>query len=255
MDYTGDLPNTYAVLILGFVRIYGFMYFFPVISGDQVPSMIRAILCMALTPWVAMPQLISPTFAPDLETGFYTLLLKEAAVGAVMGLLVGLPLRLPEVIGEMIDNQRGAAVTDTYDPLSGGDASTLGQFLALMLGVYFFTTGGFDLILTLLAGSYQVIPMETVAFASGDDAWKIFLETFLRYMSLFLLLTLPIMVVMFLAEIALAIASRFAQSLNVFSLAQPIKSVVAISMLIVLIPRISSEVERFIADLVDLFGG
>ena len=40
-----DALNTelVAVLVLGFIRLYGFMYFFPLISGEQVPAMVRAV--------------------------------------------------------------------------------------------------------------------------------------------------------------------------------------------------------------------
>ena len=65
---------------------------------------------------------------------------------------------------------------------------------------------------------------------------------------------LPVMAVMLLAEISLAVASRFAQSLNVFSLAQPIKAMVAISMLITLMPKINREVIGFTEDLLRRFG-
>ena len=255
MDLTSVAPSLLSVMVLGFARIYGFMYFFPVISGENVPAMVRAIFCIALTPWVAMPQLAATTFDSDLQELFYGLLLKEAIVGSFMGLLVGLPLRMPEIIGNIIDNQRGSAVTDTFNPMSGGDASLLGQLLALTMGVYFFTSGGFDLLIAMLAGSYAMVPMEGFSIVSGDDAWTIFLATFLRYMSVFVLLSLPVMVVMFLSEISLAVTSRFAQSLNVFTLAQPIKALVAISMLIALIPKISYEVEDFIQDMLALFGG
>jgi type III secretory pathway component EscT len=63
------------------------------------------------------------------------------------------------------------------------------------------------------------------------------------------------MAAMFLAEISLAMASRFAQSLNVFSLAQPIKSLVAISMLITLMPKINREVVSYLNDMLQRFGG
>jgi len=68
-------------------------------------------------------------------------------------------------------------------------------------------------------------------------------------------MTLPIMAAMFLAEISLALASRFAQSLNVFSLAQPIKAMVAISMLVTLMPKINRELTVFMNDLINKFGG
>ena len=243
------------ILVLAFARLFGFMYFFPLISGDQVPPMVRALMCIGLTPFVAMPQFLRGALDPGTMPLFYALLAKEAVVGAFLGLLVGLPLRLPEIIGDMIDNQRGSAVTDTYNPTSGSDASLLGQLLSLTMVVYFFASGGFIQIILMLAGSYRLLPLDGFAFTTGENAFQIMLELFLRYLSVFVILTLPVMLVMFLAEISLAVASRFAQSLNVFTLAQPIKALVAISMLITLIPRINLEITRFLEDMLRRFGG
>ena len=252
-----DLLNAevWMVLVLAFARLYGFMYFFPLISGDQVPAMVRTLMCIALTPYVAISQLAPQALAPLATSLFYALLAKEALLGAFLGLVVGLPLRLPEIIGNMIDNQRGSAVTDTFNPTSGSDASLLGQLLSLAMVVYFFTSGGFDQIIMMLAGSYKLVPLHGFTFTTGENAWLILLEIFLRYLSVFVILTLPVMAVMFLAEISLAVASRFAQSLNVFALAQPIKAMVAISMLITLMPKINLEVIRFTEDLIRRFGG
>jgi type III secretion protein SpaR/YscT/HrcT len=246
--------DVWMVLVLAFARLYGFMYFFPLISGDQVPPMVRALMCFALTPYVAMPQLAAGALELTLSNFFYALLAKEALVGALLGLLVGLPLRLPEIIGNMIDNQRGSAVTDTFNPTSGADASLLGQLLSLAMVVYFLSSGGFDQIVLMLAGSYRLMPLDGFTFNTGENAYLIFVEIFVRYLSVFVILTLPVMAVMFLAEISLAVASRFAQSLNVFALAQPIKAMVAISMLITLMPKINREVISFTEDLLRRFG-
>lgn len=252
---TGLSAEAWPVFILGFARLYGFMFFFPLIGSDQVPPMVRTMLCIGLTPYVAMPELAGPAPDPEVMKMFYVLLGKEALVGAFLGLLVGLPLRLPEIIGNMIDNQRGSAVTDTYNPTSGSDASLLGQLLSLTMVVYFLSSGGFNQIVSMLAGSFRLLPLDGFAFTTGESAWSIMLEMFLRYLSVFVILTLPVMAVMFLAEISLAVASRFAQSLNVFSLAQPIKALVAISMLITLMPKINREVTSYIQDMLARFGG
>jgi type III secretion protein T len=62
------------------------------------------------------------------------------------------------------------------------------------------------------------------------------------------------MAAMFLAEIALAVASRFAQSLNVFTLAQPIKALVAISLLVTMMPLINREIMGWMGDIMQRFG-
>jgi type III secretion protein T len=155
----------------------------------------------------------------------------------------------------MIDNQRGSAVTDTYNPTSGSDASLLGQLLSLTMVVYFLSSGGFQQLIVMLAGSFKLLPVDAFVPVSGENAWSLMLELFLRYLTVFVILTLPVMAAMFLAEISLALASRFAQSLNVFTLAQPIKAMVAISMLVTLLPKINRELTVFINELIDRFGG
>jgi type III secretion protein T len=243
-----------AVVVLSFIRLYGFMYFFPLISGEQVPAMVRAVLCMALTPFLAFPLLDSGAGALVDTREIYLLLFKEAAFGAFLGLVTGLPLRLPEIIGGMIDNQRGTAVTDTYNPTSGSDASLLGQLLSLTLVVYFFTAGGLDQLVLMLGGSFKLLPISSYVPTVDTDIWQVLLEMFTRYLGVFAILTLPVMVAMFLAEIALAVASRFAQSLNVFSLAQPIKALVAISLLVTMMPRITHEVMTWLNEIMVRFG-
>jgi type III secretion protein T len=247
--------DTAAIVILCFARLFGFVYFFPLIGGDQVPPMIRTLMCMSLTPFMAMPLLSNGGIGPNFHDLFYPLLVKEALAGSFIGLVVGLPMRLPDIIGSMIDNQRGSAVTDTYNPASGSDASLLGQLLSLTLVVYFLSSGGFQQLITMLAGSYKLLPVDSFVPVTGENAWAILLEIFIRYLTVFVILTLPIMAAMFLAEISLALASRFAQSLNVFSLAQPIKALVAISMLVTLMPKINRELTYFINDLINKFNG
>lgn len=242
------------VLVLSFARLYGFVSFFPLISGEQVPAMVRAICCLALTPYVGLPLLGQDMTEGVAAQAFFPLLFKEGLVGAFMGLVTGLPLRLPEIIGGMIDNQRGSAVTDTYNPTSGSDASLLGQLLSLTMVVYFFTSGGLQQIVLMLGGSFKLLPADQFVPISGDNAWTVLLEMFIRYLSVFAILTLPVMAAMFLAEMALAVASRFAQSLNVFALAQPVKALVAISMLVTMMPRINREVMEWTREVMVRFG-
>ncbi|NBW47551.1 MAG: hypothetical protein EBR46_05370, partial [Betaproteobacteria bacterium] len=109
-------------------------------------------------------------------------------------------------------------------------------------------------IVLMLGGSFKLLPVDQYAPISGDNAWTVLLDMFIRYLSVFAILTLPVMAAMFLAEMALAVASRFAQSLNVFALAQPVKALVAISMLVTMMPRINREVMAWTQDIMVRFG-
>ncbi|MDI9331893.1 MAG: type III secretion system export apparatus subunit SctT [Alphaproteobacteria bacterium] len=241
------------ILILVFARVYGFMFFFPVTGGDELPALVKVLLCMSLTPMITLTAVSHAAVDLSDNNLFYMLLFKEGLAGSFMGLICGLPLRLMEIVGSMIDNQRGTAVTDTYNPATGSDSSLLGQLLSMAVMVYFFTSGGFDRLTLFLGKSFVWIPLDRYAPSFGDHIWKIILDAFGHYMAIFIILTMPVMVAMFLAEIALAVSSRFAQSLNVFSLAQPIKSLIAVALLVTMVPRLTQESLKWLDDLTKLF--
>jgi type III secretion protein T len=184
------------------------------------------------------------------------MLVKEAALGAVIGLMVGLPLRIPELVGDIIDNQRGAAVTDSFNPSSGENVSMLGQLLSLSIVVYFFTEQGFERLIRVVIATFKLTPVDsfTVKF-QGTDVWETLFGLFIDYLTLFAILALPVMIAMFMAEIALAMASRFASSLNVFSLAQPVKALLATSIIITIFPKILDSILKLTDQTIRFFGG
>ena len=235
--------ETYALIVLVFARVYTFINLLPLIGGDDVPAMIKTVFCASLTPFLVFPML-EQGLDKEITAPFYLLLMKELVIGALMSLIVSLPLRIPELIGDVIDNQRGAAVTDSYNPTSGEQSSMLGQLLSLTIMTYFLSEGGLNQLVNLLSNSFTVTPAGNLNFLQigNQKLYDAVIGLFVDYMKLFSILALPVMVVMFMAEISLAIASRFAQSLNVFSMAQPIKAILAIAMMIPLLLKINSAI-------------
>lgn len=245
----------YGVLVLVFARVFTFINFLPLIGGEDVPGMAKTIFCFSLTPFLAFPLLVQGV-SYEITAPFYLLLIKELVIGALMSLIVSLPLRIPELIGDVIDNQRGAAVTDSFNPTSGGQSSMLGQLLSLTIMVYFLTDGGLNVLVNLLANSFSLTPVGNVDMLhfGNQKLYDTMVDLFTNYLRLFAILALPVMVAMFMAEVSLAIASRFAQSMNVFSMAQPIKAAIAIGMMVSLLPKINSTIMEALRVTMKMFG-
>ena len=66
------------------------------------------------------------------------LLMKEVFVGFVLGYLIAIPFWAFEAVGFLIDNQRGASVAATLNPLTGNDSSPLGLLFNQAFIVFFF---------------------------------------------------------------------------------------------------------------------
>jgi type III secretion protein SpaR/YscT/HrcT len=161
---------------------------------------------------------------------------KEAALGFAIGYLLAIPFWAFEAIGFFIDNQRGASIGATLNPLTGNDSSPLGMLFNQAFMVFVFASGGFLLMLGALYQSFMLWPvlqwqpaLHAGATGVAADAWLGQLDTLVRTA---LLLSAPAIIAMFLAELGLALVSRFAPQLQVFFLAMPIKSALALFVLV-----------------------
>jgi type III secretion protein T len=202
----------------------------PMFNRQALPGMLRMGVAGGLALFL-VPSLIDPAAAIERTTGeIIVICFKEALVGFLLGFIIAVPIWAFEVMGAYVDNQRGASIAQTLNPLTGHDSSPLGDLFSQTIVVLLFITGGFTLIIAAIQDSYRIWPVFST-FPDLDASTPAFLLSQLdRMMRLAIIMSAPVMFAMFLAEIGLAIVSRFVPQLQVFFLAMPIKSGIAIFM-------------------------
>ncbi|MET0598987.1 MAG: type III secretion system export apparatus subunit SctT [Mesorhizobium sp.] len=157
---------------------------------------------------------------------------KEYAIGMVLGFVVGWVAWAVQSAGSLIDNQRGASMASMIDPLHGEETSSLGILLSQAFMTYILATGTFLALFGMLFQSYAIWPA-TRALPLLDDRFPTLVLNLVDYAFRYaIVLSGPLVAAMFLSEFALAIVSRFSPQVQVFVLAMPIKSAIAIFMLI-----------------------
>ncbi|SMP44865.1 type III secretion protein T [Noviherbaspirillum suwonense] len=199
-------------------------------NRQALPGMLRIGVAGGLALFL-VPGLIDPAMAVERGTGeIIAICFKEALIGFLLGFIIAMPIWAFEVMGAFVDNQRGASIAQTLNPLTGHESSPLGDLFSQTIVVLLFITGGFTLILAAIQDSYRLWPVLSF-FPDLDASTPAFLLSQLdRMMRLAIVMSAPIMFAMLLAEIGLAIVSRFVPQLQVFFLAMPIKSGIAIFM-------------------------
>lgn len=155
-----------------------------------------------------------------------------AAIGLVMGFLVAIPFWIFEAVGFVVDNQRGASLGATINPATGNDSSPLGILFNQAFMVFFLVGGGFMLMLTMLYDSFRLWDLWDWAPTLRRESVPLMLDQLGRFLRLTLLFAAPAIISMFLAEVGLALVSRFAPQLQVFFLAMPIKSALALLVMV-----------------------
>ncbi|KAB0676843.1 type III secretion system export apparatus subunit SctT [Aureimonas leprariae] len=236
--YFGFFDREIIALLLTLPRIYAFLQVSQLLADTAVPRLPKtaAILSLSL---IAVPINMAHVDAFDrsvVSFAFYGF--KEYAIGFVLGYIVGWIFWAVQSAGAFIDNQRGAAIAASIDPLQGHETSPLGILFSQAFLTYVYVTGAMLPILGLLYQSFELWPATRGLPILSPEFPKLALAVADNALRVMLIVAAPIAAVMFLAEFALAIVSRFAPQVQVFILAMPIKSGLAIFMLIFYFSRL-----------------
>ncbi|TMS57097.1 EscT/YscT/HrcT family type III secretion system export apparatus protein [Imbroritus primus] len=214
-------------------RIMAMFLLIPMFNRELIPGAVLPAIVLAVS-LVALP-LVQPqiAMAGTLSGMQHTaLILKEVMVGFVLGFLVAIPFWALEAVGFLIDNQRGASISDTLNPLTASDTSPLGLLFNQVFIIYFLLSGGMNLMLGILYDSFRFWSVMTWTPGLHMDYATFFLGQLDRLVQLSVVLAAPVLILMFMAEVGLALVNRFAPQLQVFFLAMPIKSALAFFILV-----------------------
>lgn len=255
-----ELYRAFEGYLLAFLltlpRAFAFLTVSQLLPQTAVPRLARnaaiLVICLPVAP-LMLPY--STLFVGEIAL-FVAFFFKEVALGVIMGYLVFWLFWAVQAAGTLIDNQRGAAIASSIDPLQGHEAAPLGMLFSQAFITYFFSIGGFLVITMLLYRSYVIWPITEMIPITQPDFPAQILGVLDLGMRLAFILSAPIIAIMFLAEFALAMVSRFAPQVQVFILAMPIKSALAMIVLLFYMPLMMSyalEQNLMIQSLFDRF--
>lgn len=198
----------------------------PVFTRAQITGVIRGAVATALA--LPMVPVIAATLPPNGSNPLGLLLLsgKEALIGAAIGLLLGAPFWALDVAGDVLDAQRGATQGRLNDPAGFEDVSVSGTMLIMTGIVLFVATGGLDTLADLLYGSWTIWrPLGS--FPDLDARTPALLLGLLdRVTRQGLLLAVPPVIAMLLADAALMVVARMAPQLRIDDLALSSRNIV-----------------------------
>ena len=225
--------------LLGTPRLFMIMQIVPFMGGTLITGQLRTTIVVAcymlLHPSITAQM---PDFAgPGLDTILYSgaIIAKEALIGLFIGYIVGMLFWAIQSAGFFIDNQRGASMASESDPLSGEQTSPLGSFFFQSTVFLFFASGAFLAFLGMVYASYMLWPVtELLPFSILHNIEiSLFFAKQVGWLTLLMMLLAgPIVVACLLTDISLGLINRFASQLNVYVLAMPIKSGVAMFLLL-----------------------
>ena len=216
-----------AAVSLTLPRVMAIFAMIPLLSRQTLPGLLRTGVCASVGALV-FPSVYDQMQAAQIGTMMgVAFCAKEVVLGTAIGFVVAIPLWAFDAMGSFADNQRGASISQTINPMTGHDSSPLGELFSQAAITYLAASGGLLLLLGAIYRSYELWPVFQFLPPLDAHAPRILLGQLDRLTLLAVLLGAPVLISMLLSELGLALVSRFAPQLQVFFLAMPIKSGIA----------------------------
>ena len=208
-----------ALFIYPLARVLAFVAAAPLWSTAGVPRRTRLLIgfaiSIAITPTLPPLPVVEPASLKGLA-----ILVEQMLLGTAMGFAARIVFAALDLAGEFIGFQMGLGFATFYDPLNSSQTPVISEFLGLVSLLLFLSLNGHLMYVATLAQSFHVLPIGE-AFP-GQASWLNLAELGSKIFSLGLLISLPILVALMIVNLALAVLTRAAPQLNIFSLGFPL---------------------------------
>ena len=239
-----ELVPKISVLLLIFVRVSAFFVTIPLFSYKTIPSQLKIVLAFVLS-WMMYYTFSIEAFT--LNGDYLLLVLKEAIVGLVLGLVVYIVFSAVQIAGGFIDFQMGFAMANIVDPQTGAQSPLMGQFFNFLLLLVFLAINGHHLVLDGIFYSYQFMPIDQFFPKFGDvESIEYIMKLFVAVFAIAFQMSAPIIATLFLVTLALGITGKTVPQLNIFVVGFPIKIAVGFILLVTMMGVMVEVMEKVI---------
>lgn len=222
-------------------RIGALMASSPIFGNPSLPRRTKIGLAVAITLVVAPTLDIMPQVEPGSAAGLL-ILAQQVMIGLAMGLAVRVVFVAVEMAGNLIGLQMGLGFATFFDPVNSAQVPVVAQFLGLLFTLAFLALNGHLLMIEILADSFRTFPIS--AQPPSAQAWKMVADWGGEIFRSGLLLALPMIAALLIANLSIGIMTRAAPQLNIFAVGFPITLAAGFIVLFVTLPYMAPLFER-----------
>lgn len=231
-----DLASLTVVMMIAAARPMGFVLLQPIFGRFGISQgFLRGAVLVAMTAPVLPSAFALAQAQPEITqtANLPLVMLREVTIGAMLGVLTGIPFWAALAAGDFIDMQRGASMANIMDPGSSSESSVSGTFFFMVCLLVLAAEGVlFPAIFGPLMQSYALFPIFQEFALPDPRQGELVLGLLDQIMRAGLLLALPVLVPLLLAEMILVIATKYMPQINAMFLAMSLKQVVHVLLLL-----------------------
>lgn len=229
-----------VAFLLASLRIVAWLVVVPPFSSRAVPVLAKVVLSLALSFAVA-PSLAVGGVASNTAALVVTAV-TQVVVGVGMGFVTYLLFAAVSAAGGLVDVFGGFALAQGFDPISARMNTVFGQFYQMLATALLFATGAHLVVIGGLLKSFDVLPIGAAASLSGHSG--VFTTAFGMFFLTAVQIALPMIAVLFVADLGLALLTKVAPQLNALSVMFPAKIGLTLMLIGLSFPVLPEAVSR-----------
>lgn len=227
-----------AMYFWPFVRLGACFMAAPIFGARFVPVRLRIGLAAILAVLVA-PLLPAPPDVRVFSIDGILITLQQVLIGVSLGFMMQLIFDAIGLGGQLLANSMGLSFAFNIDPARGAATPALGQLYLLLITMTFVSLGGHVALIELMVRGLTVLPIGTGGLGTAG-LWTV-VGSATQLFEGALIVALPGVTALLVANLAFGVMSRAAPTLNLFAVGFPITLVFGLVMITVGLPGVQSS--------------
>lgn len=226
MEHYATAQQVFAAGLI-FARLGTLLMLMPALGETFVPVRIRLAFsfALALMLFPILSGVVPPL--PATVSGVAGAVIKEIAVGLIIGTILRFFMSSLATAGEVVSIQSTLGFAQTANPTQAAPSTTLATFLGLMGLVLIMTTNLHHLFLGAIVRSYSIFPVTRDLSLTDSNALAI--QTVSRSFALGLQLAAPVVAFSLIFNIATGLVGRVMPQFQIFFVSAPLMIISGLS--------------------------
>jgi flagellar biosynthetic protein FliR len=230
-----------GAFIWPFVRILALLATAPVLGQNAVPSRVKIGLAALLA------LLVAPTLGalPDVSVGSAAglwILAQQVLIGVAISFVMQVVFAALEGTGEYVGLQMGLSFANLITPGSDGSTLALANFYNIIGTLAFLAIDGHLQVLVALTNTFASLPISSTPLAA--PGWQVLAGWGATIFSAGLMLSLPLVAALLIANLALGILNRAAPQVGVFQIGFAVTLLIGYMVLELVLPTMMPFLTR-----------
>jgi flagellar biosynthetic protein FliR len=229
--------------LLASLRIISWLFLVPPFAGKTVPTPAKIVLSLGLS--FAVAPSVAAAGVPTGQLQLMVVAFTQVLVGLSLGFVTQLLLGAIAAAGSLIDVFGGFALAQAFDPLSMQMNTVFGKFHQMLATMLLFATGGHLVVIGGLLKTFEFLPLgESPSF---DGTPHMLITGFSMFFMTALQIALPMIAVLFIADLGLALLTKVAPQMNALNVMFPAKIGLTLLLVGLSFPVLPEATERLVA--------